>query len=238
MLSEQQLKELAVKMQSSLVNIAREYIQNLFLNYFYAQQRSESFLFKGGTALRLLYRSPRFSEDLDFSTSVINKNVIEDLLQGTMLKLGQLGIQVDIEESTVTTGGFLAIIGSQVGKHKFSTSFEISSRKKKPAGQLIMVDNPYIDSYTVMSLKREELISEKIEALLNRKKPRDFFDLYFMLRANLLPERSVLRIILPLVEGVKIDFKKELGEFLPQSHQRIIKGFQKTLESEIKRYLP
>ena len=237
MLSEQQLSEIATKTQGGFINVAREYVQNLFLNYFYAQEGSGSILFKGGTALRILYKSPRFSEDLDFSTPIIHKKIIEDLLQETMVRLDQDGIRVDLKESTATTGSFLCILNTQTAKHKFDISIEISSRKKKPSGQLVLVENPYIDNYTVMSLKREELILEKIEALLNRKKPRDFFDLYFMLRANLMPEKSVLKQIFPIIEATKIDFKKELGEFLPQSHQRIIKGFRDTLLSEIKRYV-
>jgi len=237
MLSEKQLNEIATKMQGSFINVAREYVQNLFLNYFYAQEKSEAILFKGGTALRILYKSPRFSEDLDFSTPIIQKQVIEDLFQETLIRLDQEGIQVNLEESTATTGGFLCILTTQIANHGFDISIEISSRKKKPSGQLIVVENPYIDTYTLMSLKREELISEKIEALLNRKKPRDFFDLYYMLRSNLMPEKSVLKRILPVVEATKIDFKKELGEFLPQSHQRIIKGFRDTLLSEIRRYV-
>ncbi|MBI5699393.1 nucleotidyl transferase AbiEii/AbiGii toxin family protein [Candidatus Saganbacteria bacterium] len=237
MLSEQQLSEIAIKTQGSFINVAREYVQHLFLNYFYAQENSGSILFKGGTALRILYKSPRFSEDLDFSTPMIRKQVIEDLLQETLVKLDLEGIGIDLEESTATTGGFLCILNAQIARHKFDISIEISSRKKKPTGQLIVVENPYIDTYTLMSLKREELISEKIEALLNRKKPRDFFDLYYMLRSNLMPEKSVLKKILPIVEKTKINFKKELGEFLPQSHQRIIKGFRDVLISEIKRYI-
>lgn len=34
---------------------------------FYQEKEAEAILFKGGTALRLIYQSPRFSEDLDFS---------------------------------------------------------------------------------------------------------------------------------------------------------------------------
>jgi len=224
-------------MQGSFINVAREYVQNLFLSYFYAQEKSDAILFKGGTALRILYKSPRFSEDLDFSTPTIHQKTIEDLLQETLVRLDLEGIGFDLEESTVTTGGFLCILNTQIARHKFDISIEISSRKKKPGGQLILVENPYIDNYTVMSLRREELISEKIEALLDRKKPRDFFDLYYMLRSNLMPEKSVLKRILPIVEETKIDFRKELGEFLPQSHQRIIKGFRATLLSEIRRYV-
>jgi predicted nucleotidyltransferase component of viral defense system len=237
MLSEQQLSEIATKMQGSFINVAREYVQNLFLNYFYAQEKSETILFKGGTALRILYKSPRFSEDLDFSTPTIHQPTIEDILQETLVRLDQEGIRVDLEESTATTGGFLCILNTQIARHKIDISIEISSRRKRPSGQLIVVENPYLDTYTLMSLKREELISEKIEALLSRKKPRDFFDLYYMLRSNLMPEKAVLKKILLIVEETKIDFRKELGEFLPMSHQRIIKGFRTALLSEIRRYV-
>ncbi len=34
---------------------------------------SESLLFKGGTVLKLIWRSPRFSEDLDFTGSKISR---------------------------------------------------------------------------------------------------------------------------------------------------------------------
>ena len=39
----------------------------IFLSYLYQEPGSEKLLFKGGTALRIVFKSPRFSEDLDFS---------------------------------------------------------------------------------------------------------------------------------------------------------------------------
>jgi predicted nucleotidyltransferase component of viral defense system len=237
MLSEQELKELAVKLQGSFVNVAREYVQNLFLNHFYSFKDAGLILFKGGTALRVLYKSPRFSEDLDFSTKRINKKQIEDLLQDTSEKLDQEGIAVDILESKATSGGYICILVFHVGEHKFNISIEISGRKNKISGDIILVDNPYIPAYTVMALKKDELISEKIEALIDRKKPRDYFDLYYMLRTNLLPDKKVLKQLLPMIKATKIDFKKELREFLPQGHQNIIRDFKKILEAEVERYV-
>jgi len=238
MLSLEQINEIAIKMQTSVINVAREYVQNVFLNAFYSLEKSDSILFKGGTALRILYRSPRFSEDLDFSAKSAPQNTIEDLLQETLLLLDREGINVDLKESTSTSGGFLGIIHSQIQRLGFNISIEISTRKKKISDQIVVVENPYIESYSIVALKKEELINEKIEALVTRKKPRDFFDLYFMLRANLVPEKSVLKTIAPLVAKTRIDFKKELLEFLPKSHHKIIKDFKKYLEIEIERFLP
>lgn len=237
MLTEEQIKELAVKLRSNFVNVAREYIQNLFLNIFYAQDGSDSIFFKGGTALRILYRSPRFSEDLDFSTPKINRSLLDDLLQETMLGLEQEGLRVELQESALTSGGYLGEITCKIGSSQIGMALEISGRKKNASGQITIVENPYIPTYSLISLKKEELIAEKIEALLNRKKPRDFYDLYFMLRANLMPEKRVLKEIKPLVEKTKIYFKKELMEFLPIDQHRIIKDFKALLLNEIKRYV-
>lgn len=237
MLTEEQIREIAVKSRTNFINVAREYIQNQFLKIFYSYEGSNLIFFKGGTALKILYRSPRFSEDLDFSTAAINQKLTEDLLQETMLGLGREGFQIELEESTLTSGGYLGEIHWQFGAVKIGLAIEISGRKKKASGELITVDNPYIPAYMLISLKREELILEKIEALLNRKKPRDFYDLYFMLRANLLPEKQILGKILPLIEKTKLDFRQELTEFLPIDQHRIIKDFKSILTNELKRYL-
>jgi len=70
MISNEALQALATKLQTTELNVRREYFQHLFLSYFYQQPLTDRIYFKGGSALRMLYHSPRFSEDLDFSSSV------------------------------------------------------------------------------------------------------------------------------------------------------------------------
>lgn len=48
-------------------NVAREYLQVYVLRLLHERGAMTNMAFVGGTALRLLYRIPRFSEDLDFS---------------------------------------------------------------------------------------------------------------------------------------------------------------------------
>ena len=68
------LERIALKEQTSVFpNIVREYAQHLFLTELYRLPGSEKLLFKGGTAFRIVYGCPRFSEDLDF-TRVINSH--------------------------------------------------------------------------------------------------------------------------------------------------------------------
>lgn len=68
MITQDTIKKLATAHQTSeFPNIIREYFQHLFLSLLYRVEGAENILFKGGTALKIIYKSPRFSEDLDFS---------------------------------------------------------------------------------------------------------------------------------------------------------------------------
>ena len=82
------------------------------------------------------------------------------------------------------------------------------------------------------------MIDEKIfGALVERKKPRDFYDLYIIMRqGRLSPEqKKKLAAIKDFIvdEAKKINFKNELGAFLPIDQQGIIRDFSATLEREL-----
>src|SRR5260221_14665772 len=98
MLSPATIKDLATKWQTNTLNVEREYIQHLFLSYLYQFPESEKLAFKGGTALRLLFRSPRFSEDLDF-TGNIKPFHMKTLLSHTVEKISKEEIPFETRES-------------------------------------------------------------------------------------------------------------------------------------------
>jgi len=184
MLEIQFLKSLSVKNQTNEINIYREYCQHLFLSSFYRKKGSEEFLFKGGTALRIVFQSPRYTEDLDFSALSIDK--IEDLLIETIKDLGNEGLMIEkIEESKETGGGYLSILNFSAPSLGFQSRIKLNIKIKE--GQLLssskLVSNEFVAPYTIVYLKDEVLIGEKIQAFLTREnaKERDFFDLYFIL---------------------------------------------------------
>lgn len=233
------IRQLAIKWQTTELNVAREYCQHLFLSYFYQQQGSEMMIFKGGTALRLVFGSPRFSEDLDFSCSVKDIHKIEALIQDTLSQIEILGIKLDLKEAKKTTGGYLAIIVFLVAGKTIEIKLEVSLRKNQLNGGTVIVSSQFIPAYTVEILRDQELIHEKIQALLERQKARDYYDLYFILRAGLLSAKvkKTIQENRVGINSVKIDFSKELKEFLPQSHWRIIKNFSSTLNQELNRQI-
>lgn len=239
MIADDALKALATKLQTTELNVRREYFQHLFLSYFYQQPRTDKIYFKGGTALRTLYNSPRFSEDLDFSSSLTATQVIEETILGTLATIVRENINTDLIESKETTGGHLAIVTFRTDHHSVSIQLEISLRAGHKRGEVMTIASNFIPPYLVVALVKEQLVDEKIQALLSRKQARDFYDLYFILRANLLPARKkgVLAQALKTLRQSRINFEKELKEFLPRSHWAIIRSFPASLEREIERFL-
>lgn len=241
MMDRQILQNLAQKNQTTFRNVLREYLQHLFLSSFYKHSPSEHFLFKGGTALRLIFGSPRFSEDLDFS-AVKNSVDFEDLLENVIYDIAQENIKVDIMESKPTSGGHLAILQIESLGEKFELYQEVSFRSKKDlTGEISMVHSNTVPSYNVYILDKKLLVGEKIQALLTRQKPRDVFDLYFILRKEELHQVTRIddtkrKAVFSLLEHLpKEKISVELKDLLPKSFWPVIKDLPKVLKSELER---
>lgn len=238
MIEETLIKKLAIKWQTTNLNVAREYFQHRFLNFFYQQKASREIFFKGGTALRLVYQSPRFSEDLDFSSKYYSCRPVEDVVQETLLQLEKEGIEMRIEESKKTFGGCLFLFTGKISGFEVSLRLDISLRKKKLEGRNVLVKNPLTFTYSVLVLKAEDLVAEKIQAALTRSKPRDFFDLYYILRsrigiASIIPKRE--KLIEKLKKTNVVDFRKELGKLLPKSYSLVLRDLDKIIVEELGR---
>ena len=70
MITKEQVASLAKKKKTNETTVFREYLQVLFLSKLYSQTKSNKIFFKGGTALHLLFGASRFSEDLDFTVEL------------------------------------------------------------------------------------------------------------------------------------------------------------------------
>lgn len=241
MLSLEILKEFTRKNQTIEKNMVREYIQHLFLSSLYKLPEAEKLLFKGGTALRVICRSPRFSEDLDFTgENIYHYKIIDKLFVDTLSGIEKQGIRIDVREAKSTTGGYLGIIHYELYDFIEDIKFEISLRQGRKLNKLDKefntIINDYIPVYTIISLAKEEIIKGKISALISRKKPRDYYDLYFFLRhpeLHKLVNKNKLGEILESLKKEQIDFKQELSLLLPVSHKMILKDFKKNLIREI-----
>lgn len=186
--------------------------------------------------MRIIFHSPRYSEDLDFTGVNITQYEIEELFVNTLANIEKTGMTVEIKEGKHTTGGYLGIMEFDAYDKTIEIYFEVSLRNGKVyKGETAVIDNEYIQQYTLVHLSKDLLIQGKLDALINRHKPRDFFDYFFLLSGNnpIVKEKENLTKTLKLLRESKLDFRRELHEFIPASHLMHLKNFKKILEQKI-----
>lgn len=240
------IEEQTRKLQTTRDNVTREYCQHLFLSKFYQKEGAEKILFKGGTALRILWRSPRFSEDLDFSGMKISQAEVEDILEAVLIETQREGLDIDIRESKKTTGGYLCKLLFRWVGFSASIQLEISQRKGSLRAEQTLVQSDFLPAYVAFCLSEQDMVHEKIMALLERGKPRDFFDLYFILRSRRIlvslfrQDKSLKKKILEKLHKTagSLSFPRELKQFLPTSHHSLLRNFPAILEKELQRVVP
>ncbi len=241
MLTIEELRALTNKFQTTERNIIREYTQHLWLSNLYKFRTAENLLFKGGTALKLIYQSPRFSEDLDFTGYFSRAKEIDELFLTTLAEIERTGITISFKEAKRTTGGYLGIVSYQIFDFSDEMKFEVSLRKvRRNRAELTTIVNDFIPAYTLLHLTPKEMAGEKIQALINRGKPRDYYDLYYLLRhpfLNKFVDKKSLNLILSCLNKEDVDFRRELSLLLPVSHHRVLKNFKEILKKEISRYI-
>jgi len=247
MITQEFIQKLAIKYQApEFPNIVREYFQHLFLSNLYRFDGSQNVMFKGGTALRFIYGSPRFSEDLDFSVFNIEsykvKSLVEDLFTKVLVEIERVGIEVELgSKPGPTSEGYYGDASFKIYDYPpVTVSINVSARNKRQiSSEIETIPNDFTPPYNIYRLPQKLLIEEKIDALLERKKARDFYDIYYIMRKGLLTPEQKKRLIevRNLIESSDIDYKNELTPFLPQDQQAIIKDFKTTLLNEMQRQL-
>ena len=238
MISDEAIRQHAVRNQTSEENVVREYVQCAFLGCLYRQRGSEHLLFKGGTALRLAYQSPRYSEDLDYTASDLTLAEAEGLVRKALGELRREGVDLSVSESKATSGGYLMVLEGAAGRFPSRILVNISLRSGKIKGEAVLITNPLAPAYTAYLLPEGRLAGEKIDALLSRKKPRDFFDVYFLARKGVARREMSERKESLKKETSRLENKKaamELKSFLPQSFWPTIRNLRENLLKELER---
>lgn len=163
--------------------ILREYIQILFLNNFYSQINSENVVFKGGTSLRLIHGSNRFSEDLDFTTHLSNSQ-IRNIVKNTIELISKETPPISIK-SIPTVAGFtqkLTMV-TAYSSTPISIKLDFSQREQvlKKGRRPISTNLPVSSFSAITYMEMVEILAEKCRAITTRHKGRDIYDLWYLL---------------------------------------------------------
>jgi len=233
------------KANSSLVDkytIIREYLQLVFLRYFYEVKRGPKCFFKGGTAIRFLFNSFRFSEDLDFTCLGESEKIKDNLENEVLPKVeSESGFKVLIKDEKsfgkIGVGYRLSFQPNELISQPLGIRLDFSFREKplEPEVSAISVfDYPITPFPLINHLSKKEILSEKIRAILTRNAPRDLFDLWFLLKQGTslswdfviekmkyYPEIKYGGEILEkeIQKYKTTDLKNDLNQFLPSSYR-------------------
>ena len=252
MLTKQQLTELALKSQAHQTVVAREYLQLIILNELFGHTFSRQLYFKGGTAIRLVYYGTRFSEDLDFT--VHNKQAeFEPQLKHGLIQLQKLyGLSLKhikpIAGLRYRLGATWPVLPTPIF---IRLDFSFREKVLDPQAVEIKTDYPIAMSNLVNVLSLDELLTEKIRAVLNRLKSRDLYDLWLLRRLGATLRRDLLNQKLAL-DGKVFDvaelktrlklftgrgFKQDLGAFLPQGQRQNIEQLYHDIQLSLTQWL-
>jgi len=220
-MQQEQLDNLIKELKISADQILREEAEMIFLNALAVNKLGSQLVFYGGTALRLAYGSPRFSEDIDLvAVKDVDFREIGSLAKSVAARSSNWHIK-DVMNKKQTMF-VLFMISDDKLKHNFSMKIELHKPVKKVdlAEELLLIKSPasvFEPLLLVPSIKKVREL--KIKAIRDRKKARDVFDLWYISR--------LLKTDFELPEKIaqydnKREFSNELKVFLPKQYYKVI----------------
>lgn len=213
------LKKYPINTSTEAENALKEIVQEIALLFLHRSNFFEKAAFYGGTALRILYSLPRYSEDLDFTLFRPNPDFqLTPYFSAIEKELAAYGFHTEIEqvEKKTSTGIESVFIKANTKTHflKIEPLKNLSSKTHSNSKLQIKFEvdiDPITGfeyearyllaptSFPVISLKKPDLFDGKLHALLfrkwkNRVKGRDYYDYVWYLKNNIPVRINYLRM--------------------------------------------
>ncbi|MFH1054873.1 MAG: nucleotidyl transferase AbiEii/AbiGii toxin family protein [Candidatus Altiarchaeota archaeon] len=180
--------------------IIREYLQTVILDTIYRSEYGRVMFFCGGTALRFYHNLPRFSEDLDFNTKRMSEKDFEDLLGKVGKALSLEGFNTTAQKKRRDT-----LMTANIEFTEIMSQYGITDDRGATMTVKVEVNNPpwptetesHVTSkfgynFTAILMSNPGLITEKLCAMLSRKRGRDIYDILHMLRRRFPFDEDIL----------------------------------------------
>lgn len=192
---------------------------------------SKVVVFKGGTALKKVYfKEYRFSEDLDFTlldSAITNEQIFDWFKEIFEYVKEEANIPLEIIDDNEHEDGGINFYATYVGPlggqgNNKNIKIDISRNEKlvfDPILKLLVVSYSDLEEYELLCYTLEEILVEKMRAVMQRMQARDFFDLWYLLEVEKMDIGFYLNEfnIKCANKALKsTDFLKKLGDRLPQ----------------------
>ncbi|MEA1939626.1 MAG: nucleotidyl transferase AbiEii/AbiGii toxin family protein [Candidatus Caldatribacteriota bacterium] len=191
--------------------IQQEIFEIEVLNWLKNKGFFQKIIFGGGTMLRLCHGLRRYSVDLDFWIYKVSQ--IEEFFQSLKGKLRKDFLISDAQNKFYT-------LLFEIKKNPYPQKLKLEIRKeiKEADFQEKIAYSKYAHRQVlVRGLTLEQMMKNKIKALLERKEIRDAFDIEFLIRSgiSLCPDRNMLNEMKKIINGFKkSDYFVKLGSLL------------------------
>jgi len=187
MISRRELQACTQATGFNIYQAEKDYLQHEFLSCLY-ETSSNELVFKGGTALQKAAGIGRFSEDLDFTFQ--GEGDAKGFVRKAVALMGEFTetriAKEESDERSITVK--LKIRGPLFNGSEPSLQtivLEISLREevKLQARPVTIVPHyPGLPPYSALVMAQDEMLAEKVRAILTRRKPRDVYDAWFLLK--------------------------------------------------------
>lgn len=201
--------------------ILREYLQVKILNSVFSHPSAKKLCFIWWTALRLVYGSARFSEDIDFDNRHLTPHEFEELSEYIAQSLRREGYEIEIKN--IIKGAFhceIKIPGILYHNSLASMITEKLVIKIDTASQgfdyvpEIVPFQMFEYSFFLKVVSKPILLSMKLLAYFWRIKGRDIFDIVYLLGMWVRPDLHLLR-------KISISSPKELKDQILQRAEQL-----------------
>ncbi|MDI6640271.1 MAG: nucleotidyl transferase AbiEii/AbiGii toxin family protein [Methanocellales archaeon] len=233
MITKRQLAEFARKNHIGQYYQEKDYLQTTFLYAIY--RITDKIMLKGGTCLKLAYKYPRFSEDLDFN-STLEPKTLQRIVHRSLKDVALLGMGFSFDKEELFEESYTARIrfkGPRFTGSKASTNairLDIGARSstiQEPGWIQITPEYPDVPTFFLLTMTKEEILAEKLRALSMRSASRDLFDAWCLIQDDVKIDHSLVKAKLDSVgmrfdeDGLKFpkkaEYERDLGNLLPMS---------------------
>lgn len=205
MITKAEIVEISKKEKLPLGTVEKDFILTYVLKKIYESELKNKLVFKGGTALHKFYLHHRISVDLDFTElEKININDLKKIIEDKEIN-SRIKEIVKTNSSTKIVLSYFSIL-----EYKNNIILDISKREK-PLLKLVVkkLKSPYFKEIKILTFQLEELVAEKIRALVQRNKPRDYLDVYYALKHKKINLKKVINIAKKKLKIVKDKFSMD-----------------------------
>ena len=222
--------------------IVREYAQTIILRAIYQSGFGQKMFFMGGTALRFAYGLMRFSEDLDFNAKELSPADFKKIIAICQKALIKEGFECEISQKERAS-----LLAGMIRLTNILQNYRLTALKDEKLMVKLEVNRPiwHMETesvvfdkfgylFSALMMNKGALFTEKCDALINRCRGRDIYDVIFMLQRKFPLDKSILKakgwgdepqhIILQHIEKLKpqelVRLSKQVEPFLLKEEEK------------------